>query len=110
MSNGFVLFITLKRLYQDKTLPFPSFGGVAKIQRIFDGVVFKIVNGEFFTIGSQRLTIHSPSPDCNGILFGGGRSKAEPVAKKIQWKAGKSFKKRKKVERWKLSIIENKVY
>lgn len=28
------------------------------------------------------------SPDRNGILFCGGRSEAEPAAKKIQWRAG----------------------
>jgi len=33
------------------------------------------------------------SPDWNDILFGCGRSEAESATKKIQWKAGNSFKK-----------------
>lgn len=68
----------------------------------------RLLHLQFAMTNFERTT--TTSPDCNGILFGGGRSKVEPVAKKIQWKAGKASKKERKLENegWKFTIIENK--
>ena len=56
--------------------------------------IFKIYrfNWRLFRRAARRHEF-SFSPDCNDILLGCGRSEAEPVTQKIQWKAGKSSKK-----------------
>lgn len=46
----------------------------------------------FEDISNFQIDNCTHSPDWNDILFGCGWSEAEPVTKKIQWKAGKSFK------------------
>jgi hypothetical protein len=42
--------------------------------------------------GFGSYQFYNYSPDCSDILFGCGRSEAEPVTKKIQRKAGKASK------------------
>ncbi|WP_265427071.1 hypothetical protein [Chryseobacterium sp. YIM B08800] len=62
---------------------------------------FRMTNFVFISILKNNDC--NPSLDWNDILFGCGWSEAEPVTKKIQWKAGKSFK----IKKWSIMKIKN---